>query len=156
MNIAVISDGTFDEEFYKNFLEQGGNSLACIIDKNSELPEGEYDAILLDFYNEGLNVSKIRKLSDKYPEALFGILADIDDNPESEKEVGLIKKFEVAFAFCFNVKTSEPKDLTDFINIMKDAIKECDEAVAPYSISVCLRVLAIVALIILGLVHYFH
>ncbi|MDE6138891.1 MAG: hypothetical protein K2F57_05420, partial [Candidatus Gastranaerophilales bacterium] len=132
MNIAVISDGTFDEEFYKNFLEQGGNSLACIIDKNSELPEGEYDAILLDFYNEGLNVSKIRKLSDKYPEALFGILADIDDNPESEKEVGLIKKFEVEFAFCFNVKTSEPKELTDFINIMKDVKKECDEAVAPY------------------------
>lgn len=159
MNIAVISNGTFSEEYYKEYFSSCEDTkLICVCSTDDELPEGKYDVIAVDYYNESLNPHSIDKFADNHTESIVVVLADFDFEGEFKQEEKILKKFSIDYVTCFNIKDerNSAKDFYDFAKSMIDIKNEDENAEAPISISVCLWVLAIVALIILGLIHYLH
>lgn len=157
MNIAVISNGTFNEEYYKEYFNSCDDTkLCCVCLVDDELPEGDYDVIAVDYYNENFSPAKLNYLSEQHPESIIMVLSDVDfENDNFEKEEKILKKFSVEYSTCYNIKDSNAKDFYNFAQEMINIKNEC-ETEAPYSISVILSVVAIVALILLGILHYFH
>lgn len=159
MNIAVISNGTFSEEHYKTYFNSCDETkLICVCSIDDELPDGHYDIIAVDYYNEKLNPSSINKFAENHPESIIIILADVDfDNDDFRKEEKILKKFSVEYATCYNIKDDEDaKNFYDFAKIMIETKNECESVDAPFSTSVIAWILLFLAFVLLGLIHYFH
>lgn len=157
MNIAVISNGTFNEEHYKEYFNSCDDTkLCCVCSVDNELPQGHYDVIAVDYYNENFSPAKLNYLSEQHPESIIMILSDVDfENDNFEKEEKILKRFSVEYSTCYNIKDSNAKDFYDFAKIMIETKNECDTD-APYSLSVILMVLGLIILIALGIAHYLH
>ena len=160
MNIAVISNGTFSEEHYKEYFSSYDDTkLICVCSPDDdELPEGEYDVIAVDYYNESLNPRSIDKFAENHPESIVVVLADFDFEGDFKQEEKILKKFSIDYVTCFNIKDerNSAKDFYDFTQSMIDVKKEDENAEGPFSTSVILWVLAFLALVALGMIHYFH
>ena len=158
MNIAIISNGTFNEEHYKEYFNSCDDTkLCCVCSVDDELPEGHYDVIAVDYYNENLSPDKLNYLSEQHPESVIIILVDIDfENDNFENEEKILKKFKIDFATCYNIKIYDAKSFYDFAKTMIETKNECENGLAPETIRVVLWILAFVAFIILGLIHYLH
>lgn len=159
MNIAVISSGTFSEEHYKTYFNSCDETkLSCVCSVDDELPDGHYDVIAVDYYNENLNPHSIDKFVEKHPESIIIILADVDfEEDDLKKEEKILKKFCIEYATCFDIKEDEDaKDFYDFAKIMIDTKKECESVDAPFTTNVIAWALIFLAFVLLGLIYYFH
>lgn len=158
MNIAVISDGTFSDEHYKDYFSTCKDTeLIHVGSQKKELPETQIDVIAVDYYNENIDINKITYFSEQHPESLVIILSDIDINNDNfKKEERILKKFKVEYASCYNIKDTNADAFYEFAKIMIETKNDCENIESPFNTSVCLYMLAFIALIILGILHYFH
>lgn len=158
MNIAIISDGTFSDEYYKEYFSICKDTELIYVDsQKEELPETQIDVIAVDYYNENIDINRITYFSEQHPESLVIILADIDiDNDDFKKEERILKNFKVDYASCYNIKDTNAESFYEFAKVMIETKNECENIESPFSTNVCLYVLAFIVLIILGILHYFH
>ncbi len=161
MNIAVISNGTFSEEYYKEYFATCENTiLTGVYSINDELPaEEKIDIIAVDYYNENIDKQRILYFSEQHPECLVIILADIDLSTDNfKKEENILKKFSVEYATCYNIKEKEydAESFYDFAKIMIETKNECENTDTPFSANVIMWVVIFLAIVALGLIHYLH
>lgn len=159
MNIAVISDGTFSEEYYKEYFSScEDTNLMCVCSIDDELPDGNYDIIAVDYYNENLNPRSINKFTDNHLESIVVILTDFDFEGDFKQQEKILKKFSIDYVTCFNIRDqrNSAKDFYDFANSMLDIKNEDENAESPFSANVIMWVVIFLAIVALGLIHYLH
>lgn len=166
MNIAVISNGTFSEEYYKEYFDSCNDiKLCCVCSIDEELPKRQYDVIAVDYYNENLSPQKVNNLSEQHPESIIIILADVDFEYEDfDKEAKIMKKFTIDYLSCFNIKDNRysNEDFYEFAKIMIETKNEDDANYSPpkwYNSELPVNVnliLSIIFIIVLILVSFYY
>lgn len=114
MNVAVITDNTFNKAYLKKYIEQNGKYTVDCIFPNSEIAQvylrkSEFDVIIIDYYNKSISTYEISTIADSSPNAVIVLLADVDD----KEEMSLLKSLRAEYLTIYNLKN--PPSESDFV-----------------------------------------
>lgn len=123
MNVAVISDDTFDEAYLKKYIEQNGRyTVGCIIPyvetAQVYLQKQKYDVIVIDYYNKSITAQEINAIADSSPNAIIVLLAEVDN----KEEMNLLKTLQAEYLTIYNLKNqSTEKDFVEHLDAIFEA-----------------------------------